>query len=64
MKEKIKITYLKILLNVKDNAYKNNNELLKQDLIKLKRIIQIYQGEKSKMKKLEKILQKKLTKSY
>ena len=61
MSQKTKITYLKILLNIKNNAYENNTELLKKDLIALKKIL-LTQKDNQQMQKLEKNMQKVLTK--
>lgn len=62
MSQKTKITYLKILLNIKNNAYENNTELLKKDLIALKKIL-LTQKDNQQMQKLEKNMQKVLTKT-
>lgn len=62
MSQKTKITYLKILLNIKNNAYKNNTGLLKKDLIALKKIL-LTQKDNQQMQKLEKNMQKVLTKA-
>ena len=62
MSQKTKITYLKILLNIKNNAYENNTGLLKKDLIALKKIL-LTQKDNQQMQKLEKNMQKVLTKA-
>ena len=62
MSQKTKIAYLKILLNIKNNAYENNTELLKKDLIALKKIL-LTQKDNQQMQKLEKNMQKVLTKT-
>lgn len=41
MSEKSKLEYLKILLNIKGNAYNNNKNLLLKDLLTLKRLLLI-----------------------
>lgn len=41
MSEKSKLEYLKILLNIKENAYNNNRNLLLKDLLTLKRLLLI-----------------------
>ena len=41
MSEKSKLEYLKILLNIKENAYNNNKNLLLKDLLTLKRLLLI-----------------------
>ena len=56
---RFKIEYLNILSNVKNNAYENNKELLKQDLITLRNMLVVYQNEN--MQKLEKNMTKVLT---
>ncbi len=62
MSQKTKIAYLKILLNIKNNAYENNTGLLKKDLIVLKKIL-LTQKDNQQMQKLEKNMQKVLTKT-
>ena len=62
MPTKLKVQYLNILRNVKENAYDNNKELLKQDLITLRNILVVYQDNEN-MKKLEKNMTKVLTKT-
>ena len=62
MLTKLKVQYLNILRNVKENAYDNNKELLKQDLITLRNILVVYQDNEN-MKKLEKNMTKVLTKT-
>lgn len=62
MSKKIKMAYLNILLNVKNNAYKNDTELLKKDLLILKKILLIEKNN-LQMQKLEKNMQKVLTMS-
>lgn len=39
MSEKSKLEYLKILVNIKDNVYKDNSNLLKKDLLTLKKLL-------------------------
>ena len=41
MSEKSKLEYLKVLLNIKANAYQDNALLLKKDLLTLKRLLLI-----------------------
>ena len=62
MSQKTKIAYLKILLNIKNNAYENNTGLLKKDLIVLKKIF-LTKKDNQQMQKLEKNMQKVLTKT-
>lgn len=60
MSQKMKTIYLGILLNVKNNAYENNIELLKKDLLTLKKIL-LVQKNNQQMKNIEKNMQKVLT---
>ena len=62
MSEKSKLTYLKILLNAKKGKYDNNLTLLKNDLIKLRNILETSTETREPMQKLEKNMQKILTK--
>lgn len=55
MSQKSKLAYLKILLNVKENAYQNNKELLKQDLTTLRNLLLI-DSENQHMQRLEKCM--------
>ena len=57
-----KIQYLNILQNVKNNAYENNTQLLKEDLITLRNMLIVYKDNEN-MKKLEKNMTKVLTKT-
>lgn len=41
MSEKSKLEYLKVLINIKENAYNNNKNLLLKDLLTLKRLLLI-----------------------
>lgn len=52
----IKRRYMKILLNIKSNAYKDNKELMKRDLIILKNILQLIDEPKERMTTIEKHL--------
>ena len=60
MSQRMKTIYLGILLNVKNNAYENNIELLKKDLLTLKKIL-LVQKNNQQMKNIEKNMQKVLT---
>ena len=62
MSQKMKIIYLGILLNVKNNVYENDTELLKKDLLILKKIL-LVQSNNQQMKNIEKNMQKVLTKA-
>ena len=41
MSEKSKLEYLKVLVNIKENAYKGNKNLLLKDLLTLKKLLLI-----------------------
>lgn len=41
MSEKSKLEYLKVLINIKANAYNDNKNLLLKDLLTLKRLLLI-----------------------
>ena len=62
MSQRMKTIYLGILLNVKNNAYENNIELLKKDLLTLKKIL-LVQKNIQKMKNIEKNMKKVLTRA-
>lgn len=62
MSQKMKIIYLGILLNVKNNVYENDTELLKKDLLILKKIL-LVQSNNQQMKNIEKNMQKVLTRA-
>ena len=62
MSQRMKTIYLGILLNVKNNAYENNIELLKKDLLTLKKIL-LVQKNNQQMKNIEKNMQKVLTRA-
>ena len=62
MSQKTKIIYLGILMNIKKNAYQDNTNLLRQDLITLKRLLLI-DKDNQKMQSLEKNMQLVLTKA-
>ncbi len=62
MSQKMKTIYLGILLNVKNNVYENNTELLKKDLLILKKIL-LVQSNNQQMKNIEKNMQKVLTRT-
>ena len=59
---KFKIEYLNILSNIKNNVYENDRETLKKDLITLRNMLVIYQGNEH-MQKLEKNMTKVLTRT-
>ena len=62
MSQKTKIIYLGILINIKRNAYQDNTNLLKQDLIILRKLLLI-DKDNQKMQKLEKSMQLVLTRT-
>ena len=62
MSQKTKIIYLGILMNIKKNAYQDNTNLLRQDLITLRRLLLI-DKDNQKMQSLEKNMQLVLTKA-
>lgn len=57
-----KIQYLNILQNVKNNVYENDKITLKKDLVTLRNMLVIYQGNEH-MQKLEKNMTKVLTRT-
>jgi hypothetical protein len=56
----IKKRYMKILLNIKSNAYKDNKELMKRDLIILRNILQFIDEPNEKMTTIEKCLTRRV----
>lgn len=56
----IKRRYMKILLNIKSNAYKDNKELMKRDLIILRNILQLIDEPKERMTTIEKCLTRRV----
>lgn len=56
----IKRRYMKILLNIKTNAYKDNKELMKRDLIILRNLLQLIDKPKERMTTIEKCLTRRV----
>jgi hypothetical protein len=63
MSTKSKLIYLKILMNIKNNVYSQNQAQLKNDLLMIKRLLIIENQDKTNLQKIEKNMQKLLTKA-
>jgi len=62
MSTKSKLIYLKVLMNIKNNVYLQNQAQLKSDLLMIKRLLIIENQDKTNLQKIEKNMQKLLTK--